>query len=167
MNVFYRVITDVSTLRPSFGTLLLVVFLILSFFLAFKQKRGGVLRNIISAYIAIVVSNFLPFLTFKVQGILVPEIPFLKIGVLVLIFFVTSFFLSRSSLQILDKGKNNLLSNFVLSVLGMGLLFSTIAVMLPAAYKGELTGIAQFIFVNELARFFWGLAPIIGFVFLG
>lgn len=167
MNIFYRLFTDLSSMRPSFGTLLLVIFLLVSFVLALKQKKGGVLRNIISAYIAIVVSDFLPFFSFKVQGISAPDWPFLKIGVVLFVFFVTSFFLSRSSLGILDKGKNYLVANFILSVLGMGILFSTLCVMLPENFKVELTGISQFVFVNEVARFFWALAPIIGFVFLG
>ncbi len=167
MNIIYRVITDISGMRPSYGTLLLVIFVIASLVLAFKLGKGGVLRNIIGVYIAIVVCSFLPFLNFEFQGIKLPNIPFLNVGILIVFLLVISYFLSNSSLGILDKGKSNLTSNFILSVLGMGLLFSTISIMLPDFVKNELTGTAHFIFVNETARFFWGIAPVIGFVFLG
>jgi len=164
---FFRTITAISGLRPSYGTLLLVIFVILALASAFKQGKGGVLRNIISIYMTIAVSNFLPFLNLEISGFKVENYPLLKIAISAVIFLLISFFLSHSSLECLDGGRSTLLNTLILSLLASGLLISTISVMLPPEIKNELTGIAHFLFVNEIARFVWVLAPIVFTVLIG
>lgn len=157
----------VSGFRPSYGTLLIVTFIILALISTFRQGKGGVLRNIISLYMTIAVNNFLPFLNLEVKGFRVENSPTLKVALFVLIFLLISFLLSRSSLASLDASRSTLLNTLILSLLGSGLLISTVSVMLPPEIKNELTGAAHFLFVNEIARFIWVLAPIIFTVLIG
>ena len=166
MNIFPTIAT-VSGFRPSYGTLLIVAFLVLALISTFKQGKGGVLRNIVSIYMAIAVNNFLPFLNLSVGGLKVENNPWLKVAIFAAIFLLISIMLSRSSLKMLDSTRSTLISTFVLSALGSGLLVSTLSVMLPPEVKNELTGMAHFVFVNEVARFVWVLSPIIFTVLIG
>jgi len=164
---FLRLLPAVSGLRPSYGTLLIAIFVILALASTFKQGKGGTLRNIISLYMAIAVNNFLPFLNLEISGFKVENYPLMKVGIFIVVFLLISFFLSHSSLGYLDSGKSTLIVTLVLSLLASGLLLSTIAVMLPPDIKKELSGIAHFLFVNEIARFIWVLSPIVFTVLIG
>lgn len=167
MDSFYKIISTASGFRPSYGTLLIVAFVILALASTFRQGKGGVLRNIISLYMTIAVNNFLPFLNLEVKGFRIEGSPTLKIALFVVIFLLISFLLSRSSLDALDTSRSTLLNTLILSFLGSGLLLSTVSVMLPSEIKNELTGIAHLLFVNEIARFLWVLSPIIFIVLIG
>jgi len=167
MNSFSQVVPFVSSIRPTYGTLLIAVFVVLAIASTLKQGRGGVVLNIISLYMTIAVSNFLPFLNLEISGFKVENYPLMKVGLFVVIFLLISFFLTHSSLGSLDGKKSTLLNSLILSLLASGLLISTIAVMLPPDLKKELAGVAQIVFVNELARFIWVLAPIIFVVLIG
>jgi len=166
MNIF-RTLTAFSGLRPSYGTLLIVIFLVVAVIITLKQGKGGVLRNIVSLYMTIAINNFLPFLNLEIGGFKVESYPLLKIAIFALIFLLVSFFLSHSSLSCLDGGRSTLLNTFVLSLAVSGLLISTVSVMLPPEIKKELTSTAHFLFVNEVARFVWVLLPIVFTVLIG
>lgn len=167
MTYLYKILPAISSFRPSYGTLLIVAFVVLALIGTFRQGKGGVLRNIISLYMTIAVNNFLPFLNLEIKGFRVEDSPSLKVGLFVLIFLLISFLLSRSSLASLDTSRSTLLNTILLSLLGSGLLISTISVMLPGDIKNELSGAAHFLFVNEIARFIWVLSPIIFTVLIG
>jgi hypothetical protein len=167
MNFIYKILPAISGFRPSYGTLIIVAFVILALASTFRQGKGGVLRNIISLYMTIAVNNFLPFLNLEIKGFRVENSPTLKVALFVIIFLLISFLLSRSSLASLDTSRSTLLNTLILSFLGSGLLISTISVMLPEGIKDELSGTAHFLFVNEIARFIWVLAPIIFTVLIG
>jgi hypothetical protein len=167
MSYLYKIMPLISGSRPSYGTLLIAVFAILALISTLRQGRGGVVLNIISLYMTIAVTNFLPFLNLEIHGFKVENYPLMKVGIFVVIFLLINLFLSHSSLGCLDTGRSTLLSTIVLSLLASGLLISAVAVMLPPNLKNELTGIAQIVFVNELARFAWVLAPIIFIVLIG
>jgi len=164
---FFHTLTTVSGLRPSYGTLIIAIFVILAIVSTFKQGKGGVLRSIISLYMTIAVNNFLPFLNLEISGFKVEDYPLMKTGIFIIIFFLISFFLSHSSLGYLDSSKSTLVNTLILSLLASGLLISTISVMLPPDIKKELTGVAHFMFVNEVARFVWVIAPIVFTVLIG
>jgi hypothetical protein len=163
----FKTISSITGLRPSWGTLLLIVFVILALASTFRQGKGGVIRNIVGLYMTIAVNSFLPFLNLEIQGFKVENYPWLKIAIFVVIFFLISYMLSHSSLGILDRDRSTFLGTLLLSILGSGLFISTIAVMAPPEIKNELTGVAHFIFVNELARFLWVVAPILATIFIG
>jgi len=166
MDIF-RTITAVSGLRPSYGTLLIVIFVILSLASTFRQGKGGALRNIIGIYMAIAVNNFLPFLNLEIGGFKVEDNPLIKVAIFIVIFLLISFMLSRSSLELLNSGRSTFVNTLILSALASGLLLSTLSVMLPPDIRKELSGIAHLLFVNEIARFIWVLAPIIFTVLIG
>lgn len=167
MASIYKILPAVSGFRPSYGTLLIVIFILLALASTFKQGKGGVLRNIIALYMGIAVNNFLPFLNLEIGGLKVESNPWLKVGIFVVVFLLISFALTRSSLEMLDGNRGSFLNTFILSALGAGLLISTVSVMLPPSIKAELAGMAQLIFVNEIARFIWVLSPIIFTVLIG
>lgn len=167
MGFIYKILPAISGFRPSYGTLLIVIFIILALASTFKQGKGGVLRNIIALYMAIAVTNFLPFLNLEIGGLKVESNPALKVTIFVVIFLLVSFMLLRSSLEMLDGSRSSFLNTFILAILGAGLLISTVSVMLPPDIKKELAGTAQFLFVNEIARFIWVLSPIIFTVLIG
>jgi hypothetical protein len=167
MNFFYQIIPAISGFRPSYGTLLIAVFVILALASTFKQGKGGTLRNIIALYMAIAVNDFLPFLNLEISGFKVEDHPLMKVAIFMVLFFLISFFLSHSSLGYLDSGRSSLIVTLALSLLASGLFISTIAVMLPPDVKKELSGMAHFVFVNEIARFIWVLSPIVFTVLIG
>jgi len=167
MSYLYKILPMVSGSRPSYGTLLIALFLVLAVISTLKQGRSGVVLSIVSLYMSIAVSNFLPFLNLEVSGFKVENYPLMKVGLFVIIFLLIYFFLSHSSLGYTEGGRSTLLNTIILSLLAAGLLVSTVSVMLPPEIKKDLTGIAQIVFVNELARFIWVLAPIVFTVLIG
>ncbi|MBM3256044.1 MAG: hypothetical protein FJZ04_01060 [Candidatus Moranbacteria bacterium] len=166
INIF-KAISSITSLRPSWGTLILVIFTLLALAITFKQGKGGTIRSIMSIYMAIAVNNFLPFLKLEIKGFKIEDYPLLKIAIFVIIFVLISYMLSHSSLGMLDRDRSTFLGTFVLAFLASGLVISTVAVMLPAEIKEELTGTAHFIFVNEIARFLWVIAPILAIIIIG
>jgi len=167
MSNLYKIIPLISGSRPSYGTLLIAIFVVLAVVSALKQGRGGVVLGILSLYMSIAVSNFLPFLNLEISGFKVENFPLMKVGLFVVIFLLIYFFISHSSLGHMESGKSTLLNTLILSLLASGLLISTVSVMLPPNIKQDLTGVSQYIFVNELARFIWVVAPIIFTVLIG
>jgi hypothetical protein len=163
----FKVISSVTSLRPSWGTLVLAVFVVLALAITFKQGKGGVVRSIMSVYMTIAVSNFLPFLKLEIKGLKIEDYPLIKIAIFVIMFVLISYMLSHSSLGMLDRDRSTFLSTLALAVMASGLMISTISVMLPPEIKSELTGVAHFVFVNEIARFVWVIAPIIATIIIG
>jgi len=163
----FKVISSVTSLRPSWGTLVLAVFVVLALAITFKQGKGGVVRSIMSVYMTIAVSNFLPFLKLEIKGLKIEDYPLIKIAIFVIMFVLISYMLSHSSFGMLVLDRSTFLSTLALAVMASGLMISTISVMLPPEIKSELTGVAHFVFVNEIARFVWVIAPIIATIIIG
>lgn len=166
LNIF-KTLTALTSLRPSWGSLILVIFVIFALAITFKQGKGGAVRSIVSIYMAIAVSSFLPFFNLEIKGFSIENYPLIKVGIFVIIFLLISFMLSRSSLGLLDRDYSTFLGTLILAIFASGLVISTITVMLAPEIKNEITGIAHFIFVNEIARFIWVVAPIIAVILIG
>ena len=165
-NIF-SLFSSVSELRPSWGTFLLIFFAIFALFLSLRQGKGGVIRIILTIYLAIAVNNFLPLAGLEIQGFKLENYPLAKVAIFLLIFVILSFLLSRSLINSLDRNNSNFTGTFFWSVLASGLLLSLISVMFPMDIQQEFSGVAHFAFVNEIARFLWVLAPILAIIFIG
>lgn len=163
---FYRAFSLLSELRPSWGMLLLTIFIVLGFAMALYQTKGGISRKIFSLYVTIAVFDFIPIFNLKLKGISIDSFPWVKLGIFVAVFLVITLLLSRSPLILLDKIKGSFINTFLLSLIGTGLLISTVSVMLPHEIRGEFNNIVSIVFINDFSRFIWVVLPIIASIIL-
>ncbi len=165
-NIF-RLFASFSELRPSWGTFLLVFLGVLALFLSLKQGKGGIIRIILTIYVSIAINNFLPFAGLEVQGFKLSNYPLAKIVIFLLLFLILSFLISRSLINLLDRSSSSFLGTFFWAFLASGLLLSAVSILLTGDVQKEFTGVAHWLFINDMARFLWTLVPILAIIFIG
>lgn len=161
----YRAITAFSEFRPSWGTLIIVLFVLFSILITVKQGKGGAVRNILSVFMSLGLINFLPLLNFG--NFSAENYPAVKAGLFLILFGAISFSLSRSSFYFLNKSKSSLPKAFFISLISAGLLISVTLSLLPPQIKQEVGGVTQIVFLNEYANLIWEFSSILFIILIG
>jgi len=164
MQEIFRVFSAVSGLRPSWGTLIIAIFILISIFISITRTRSEVLRYIFSLYITSVLFTYLPIGKIGYDEWELSNTPLVQILIFVIFFVLISILLTRTPLNNLANRRGNLPIILVLSILGSGFFLSILTNMYN--FNGELGATVNLVFANEIARFIWTLIPLIGIILL-
>lgn len=144
--------------KPSWDLLVLGIFIFISILVAVKSNRGIVV-NLASTYMALVLVNYLPFLG-QFSNVNVGGVFIFKVAAFAATFFLLSFLMSKSALAG-GRKKGGRVQVFIFSFLHIGLLMASVFSFLPESVTGQLAPLTKALFVNNIAFFVWIVLPIV------
>lgn len=142
--------------------LFIYVFLIASVvFYGAALGRNRILVTLISLYISLAITSNLPFLTEDISK----QFSFGPVFVLKIFVFGLSMIVLYSlfmKLRLLSsiREKANIVHVSIFSVLHVGLIISVVLSFIPDETLSIFSDLTKMLFVSDLARFLWILAPI-------
>jgi len=158
------------SLSGSSDWVLLLIFLAVAFVYGLSMGRNRLVAVMLGTYFAFIVTKWLPWKEFGIFGL--KQAPSSNVQIFVFLALILGFFflIPHSSFKALLKGRgrsrSGLWQTLMLSFLQIGLILAAVISFLPAKISGELSPLAQTIFVGEIAQFLWLLAPILALMFL-
>ena len=148
--------------------LCLVVFAILSFGYGFIIGRDRAVIVLLSLYMAFCVVTNTPVIAMVSQGLGFGRFPALRVGWFLGLFIVFFLILWRSStLKNLARDRGHWLHAGIFGILEIGFLSSAILFLLPTPWIEALPHSFQYVFLRDVGRSIWLLAPIVGLAALG
>lgn len=153
--------------EPSWDLFIILFFVIAALLYGMSLGRDRIIVILISIYMALAVVNAAPYI--NTLGKEINQMFVLKITSFVAIFVALFFFLSRSALLATvasSDAKGKWWQVIIFSFLHVGLLISITLSFLPASATKHLAPFTQNVFVSDLARFLWIIAPILLMVLL-
>lgn len=146
--------------------LLVAVLLGFGYGLAIGRDRAAIV--LLSLYMAFCVVTNAPVIALVSQGLGLGRIPALRVAWFLGLFIVLFLILWRSStLKNLSRDRGHWIHAGIFGVLEVGFLASASLFLLPSDWIGRLPRLFQLIFLHDLARSVWFLAPIIALAALG
>jgi len=162
-----NVVNGINWAAPTWDLFIIIFFLLSSFIYGISLGRDRILSIMISIYMAIAVVSYAPFISTFSYEVNVDNLFVVKITAFLAIFVLFFFLLSRSALHnTIADNRGNFLQVLVFSVLHVGLLISVVLSFLPQAASEALSPLTQQIFVSEVGRLVWIIAPILAMAIL-
>lgn len=150
--------------NPTWDLFILVFFVAVALLYGLSMGRDRILVVLVSIYMALAVVANAPFLKTWSANITINEFFAFKVTAFVGIFLVTVFLISRSGLM-KTLGASNARGSWwqiiIFSFLHVGLLISTTLSFLPAEAADKLAPLTKIIFLGEVGKFAWIIAPIL------
>lgn len=150
--------------NPTWDLFIYLFFLIAVILFGFALGRQRVVSILISVYLSLTVVDALPYLD-KILG--ETDINFgifaFKFSSFIIIFVILFLVLSRSSIlqDFGGPGRGGLIQVAIFSFLFIGLIVSIILSFLPTEALGYLSDFTKNLFISDLAKFIWIVAPIV------
>ena len=147
---------------------LALVFLFMAIFIyGMKSGRGRMVLNLLSLYVAMILTGLFPYREYLSKNIKVGEPYFIELGLYIVVFLVVLILFANSPLKNLAiKSRSPILQILILSILILGIFLSHITVLLPAEILYKLDHPIFTYFKTETAQFWWALAGVVGLVVL-
>jgi hypothetical protein len=157
-----------GSLHVPADVLFVVVAALLAFGYGFAIGRDRAVIVLLSLYMAFCVVTNAPVISFVSQGLGLGRVPALRVAWFLGLFVVLFLILWRSSaLKSLARERGHWVHAGIFGVLEIGFLVSAIFFLLPADWITGLPALFQLIFLHDIARSIWFIAPIIGLATLG
>lgn len=169
LSTFKEFFLHINWAAPTWDLFIWIFFIVASFLYGISLGRDRIIVIMVGLYMALAIVGNTPFLREFSAQINVEGFGFkftMFIGLFVLFFFL----LSRSALaEALEnanvrRGKGAQIA--IYSVLHVGLLISIVLTFLPPSSVALLTPLTQKVFLSDIGRFFWLVAPIAAMIVL-
>jgi hypothetical protein len=154
-------LNKVNWSTPSWDIFIVIFFVVTVFLYGISLGRDRIIVILMSIYMALAVVSAAPYINRLQDGTALKATSFIGI-------FLTLFFLvSRTSLNKIfgNLATGKLWQALLFSIMHVGLLVSITMSFLPSSSTAGLSPMTQKIFVSEIARFAWIVAPILAMVF--
>lgn len=159
--------TGINWAQPSWDVFIILFFVVGAILYGFSLGRDRVIVILISVYMALAVVNSMPFIGNLVADTGLEKYFAFRMSTFIVVFMVLFFMMSRSALLSTVASSDTAGSWWqvmLFSFLHVGLLISITLSFLPAGATKSLTPFTQTLFVKDLARFIWIVAPIAAMV---
>ncbi|PIS42758.1 MAG: hypothetical protein COT24_01825 [Candidatus Kerfeldbacteria bacterium CG08_land_8_20_14_0_20_40_16] len=155
--------------KPTWDMFIILFFVVAALLYGMSLGRDRIIVILVSIYMALAVVNTAPYINDVNAEVGVNQFFVVRITAFVAIFVFLFFLLSRSALLATvassdDKGK--WWQVIIFSILHVGLLISIILSFLSESAAENLAPATQTIFVSEIGRFIWIVAPILLMILL-
>ncbi|PIY96796.1 MAG: hypothetical protein COY66_03050 [Candidatus Kerfeldbacteria bacterium CG_4_10_14_0_8_um_filter_42_10] len=155
--------------KPTWDMFIILFFVVAALLYGMSLGRDRIIVILVSIYMALAVVNTAPYINDVNTEVGINQFFVVRITAFVAIFVFLFFLLSRSALLATvassdDRGK--WWQVIVFSILHVGLLISITLSFLPESAAGHLAPSTQTIFVSEVGRFIWIVAPILLMILL-
>jgi hypothetical protein len=165
-----RFFAQLNFSSPTWDLFIIPFFLVFSLLYGLSLGRDRILVIIVSIYMALAVVNTAPFLR-AMEGTTInvaigPYFAF-RVTVFLSVFLVIFFLLSQSALAGTLGGhheQGSVIQVILFSVLHVGLLISVTLSFLPREIAERFAPLTRNIFLSEIGRFIWIVAPILAMV---
>ncbi len=156
--------------QPTWDLFIILFFVIAALVYGVSLGRDRILVILVAIYMALAVVKYLPFITeFKADISVNDEFAF-KVSIFFGLFILLFFFLSQSALLRTFASSTSQGSWFqviVFSFLHVGLLISVTLSFFPQDLSRVLSPLTQTLFLNDAARAFWIVTPIMAMAMFG
>lgn len=155
--------------EPTWDMFIILFFIVAALLYGMSLGRDRIIVILVSIYMALAVVNTAPYINDINAEVGVNQFFVVRITAFVAIFIALFFLLSRSALLATvassdDRGK--WWQVIVFSILHVGLLISITLSFLPPSAADHLAPLTRTIFVSEVGRFIWIIAPILLMILL-
>ena len=155
--------------KPSWDLFIILFFVVAGFLYGLSLGRDRIIVILISVYMALAVVNSAPFIGNFQADIGIDQFFAFRISTFVVVFIVLFFLMSRSALlsTIASSDTRGAWWQVLLfSFLHVGLLISITLSFLPPTASTHLAPLTQKIFVQDIGRFVWIVAPIAAMILI-
>lgn len=161
--------TSINWAQPSWDVFIILFFVVGAVLYGFSLGRDRVIVILISVYMALAVVNSMPFIGELVKDSPLNQFFVFRMSSFIVVFMVLFFLMSRSALLATVASSDSAGSWWqvmLFSFLHVGLLISITLSFLPAGAADHLTPFTRALFVKDLARFIWIVAPIVAMIMI-
>ncbi|MEK7537560.1 MAG: hypothetical protein AAB619_01140 [Patescibacteria group bacterium] len=162
-------IANINWAQPTWDLFIILFFIVAGFLYGLSLGRDRVIVILISVYMALAVVNSAPFIGNFQADIGIDQFFVFRISTFVVVFIVLFFMMSRSALLSTvasSDTRGSWWQVLLFSFLHVGLLISITLSFLPPSASTHLAPLTQKIFVQDLGRFIWIVAPIAAMVMI-
>lgn len=159
--------STINWAQPSWDLFIILFFLVAGLLYGLSLGRDRIIVILISIYMALAVVNTAPYVGALNAAGGANSVVALRMSGFLVVFIVLFFLLSRSALlkTVASSDTPGRWWQVILfSVLHVGLLVSITLSFLPPGAASKLASLTQELFVTDLARFIWIVAPIVAMV---
>ncbi len=164
---FLHMLSVVNWSAPSQDLFVVVLFIVTVFLYGISLGRGRIVVVLVSLYMAFAVMVSAP-IPGAIYGVNVGQFFAWKVLAFLLLFGVLLLLVSRSALMrvVSHMAAPNWWQVLLFSILHVGLIVSISLSFLPPEFLRNLAPITKMIFANDVARFAWIVAPMLGMLLL-
>lgn len=158
----------IGSLAIPSDVLFLVVAAILGFGYGIAIGRDRAVLVLLSMYVAFCVVTNAPVISTISQGLGFGRIPVLRVGWFLGLFLIFFLILWRSAtLRNLARERGSFVHAGIFGVLEVGFLSSAVLFLLPAEAINGMPNLFKIVFLQDIGRSIWFIAPMIGVALLG
>lgn len=162
-------VASIDWSKPSWDLFIILFFIVAGFLYGLSLGRDRVIVILISVYMALAVVNSAPFIGNFQADIGIDQFFAFRISTFVVVFILLFFMMSRSALLSTiasSDTRGSWWQVLLFSFLHVGLLISITLSFLPPSAATHLAPLTQKIFVQDIGRFIWIVAPIVAMVLI-
>lgn len=156
--------------HPTWDLFIIVFLLIGTLIYGFSMGRDRIIMIMVAVYMALVAATHLPYVPNFGASFALSNGFIIKISTFLGLFVVLFFMLTRSALNHAIAGNGSIgrwWHILILAFFQVGMLISVVLSFLPPEWLGQLSQLAQTIFVSPWGKFAWTLLPIFGLLIVG
>jgi len=163
-------LTSSGFLSPSWDLFIIGFFFLISLAFGLSLGRDRIIVILVSIYMSVAVITYVPYITQFTASININDGFALRIsaflGIFILVFFLLSqFALMKTLAAAAEQGA--WWQSILFSILNAGLLTSVVLSFFPAEGMDLLTGFTRQIFLSDLAKAIWIIAPVFAMLLVG
>ena len=162
-------VANINWSQPSWDLFIILFFIIAALLYGMSLGRDRVIVILISVYMALAVVNTAPFIGNFQTDIGISQFFVFRVSAFVVVFIALFFLMSRSALlsTVASSDTQGAWWQVLLfSFLHVGLLISITLSFLPPSASSHLAQMTQTIFVGDMGRFLWIVAPIAAMILI-
>jgi len=162
-------VANINWAQPTWDLFIILFFIVAALVYGLSLGRDRVITILISVYMALAVVNSAPYIGNFQADIGINEFFMFRVSTFVVVFIALFFLMSRSALLATvasSDARGSWWQTLLFSFMHVGLLISITLSFLPPAASANLAPLTQKIFVQDIGRFIWIVAPIVAMVVL-
>jgi len=157
------------SLAGSWDWVMILIFLAVALVYGLSMGRNRLVIVMLGIYFSFLLTRAIPWTELTFLGL--KEVPtsttqiFIFLALALGFYFLIPHSVLRRAMRLGGRGPGAWWQVLILSVLQIGLTLAMVIVFLPVKVTGELSPLAQIIFVGPIAQFLWILLPILSIMF--
>ncbi|MBI5466657.1 MAG: hypothetical protein HY975_00365 [Candidatus Kerfeldbacteria bacterium] len=160
---------NINWAQPTWDLFIILFFIVAGFLYGLSLGRDRVIVILISVYMALAVVNSAPYIGNFTADIGINQFFAVRVSTFVVVFIALFFLMSRSALLSTiasSDSRGPWWQVLLFSFLHVGLLISITLSFLPPTASQHLAPLTQKLFVQDLGRFIWIVAPIVAMILI-
>lgn len=162
-------VANINWAQPTWDLFIILFFIVAGFLYGLSLGRDRVIVILVSVYMALAVVNSAPFIGNFQADIGLNQFFVFRMSAFVVVFIALFFLMSRSALLSTIASSNSQgpwWQVLLFSFLHVGLLISITLSFLPPTASSHLAPMTQTIFMKDMGRFIWIVAPIVAMILI-